>query len=163
MVPSPSARSRGVARWAAARARLRDEWRAAERGDASRVPGRAPSPPWAPMISGWMPSAPSRLVHFAEMRLRLALCCLATFATSAAAEGSRVLWARSCDFTAATCGGAWQRRQVFEAERWCRAARTFAVNQALTPEGRQAAWAKGSVVEYQCLPDTVDPRVPRGK
>jgi hypothetical protein len=30
-------------------------------------------------------------------------------------------------------------------------------NEALTPEGRTAAIARGTVVEYQCLPDTTAP------
>ncbi len=37
------------------------------------------------------------------------------------------------------------------------------VNQALRPEGRRAAGVEGTVAEYQCLPDTVDPRGPKGK
>jgi hypothetical protein len=52
------------------------------------------------------------------------------------------------------CDGEWQRRQTYEAERWCRATRTIAVNQALTPEGKVANPA-GTVVEYECLPETV--------
>ena len=61
------------------------------------------------------------------------------------------------------CDGEWQRQQTYEAERWCRAAWTTRVNQALTPEGRAAARPKGTVWEYQYLPDTVDPRGPKGK
>jgi hypothetical protein len=60
-----------------------------------------------------------------------------------------------------TCAGDWQRRQTYEAERWCRAARTTLVDQALTPEARETAMRKGSVVEYQCLPESTDPRRPK--
>lgn len=91
------------------------------------------------------------------------LCWLLALATSALAEGAWVLWARPCDAGTPVCGGEWQRRQTYEAERWCRAARTVAVNQALTLEGIKAAIARGTVVEYQCLPDTADPRGPKGK
>ncbi len=34
---------------------------------------------------------------------------------------------------------------------------------SLTLEGIRAAWSKGILVEYQCLPDTVDPRGPKGE
>jgi hypothetical protein len=90
------------------------------------------------------------------------LCWLIASATSASAEGAWVLWARPCDIRSQVCGGEWQRRQTYEAERWCRAARTVAVNQALTPEASKAANARGTVVEYQCLPDTVAPPGPTG-
>jgi len=91
------------------------------------------------------------------------LGCLLAVATSAHSDGGWVLWARGCDVKTQVCGGEWRRRQTYEAERWCRAAWTASVNQALTSRGRQAAWAKGTVVEYQCLPDTVDPRGSEGK
>jgi len=90
------------------------------------------------------------------------LCLVFAFATSAFAEGASVLWARTCDVRSQACGGEWQRRETYEADRWCRAAWTAAVNQALTPEGRAVANARGTVLEYQCLPDTVDPRGSKG-
>ena len=82
-------------------------------------------------------------------------------AAAAQADGGWVLWARSCNVKSQTCGGDWQRRETYEAERWCRAARATLVNQALTPEARETAMRKGSVVEYQCLPDSTDPRGPK--
>jgi hypothetical protein len=82
------------------------------------------------------------------------------FTTPAVAADTWVLWARTCDGQSQTCDGKWQRGQTFEAERWCRAARTLAVNEALTPEGRTAAYARGTVMEYQCLPDTEAPGGP---
>jgi hypothetical protein len=91
------------------------------------------------------------------------LGCFLALAPCAPAEGAWVLWARACDLGSQVCGGEWQRRQTNEAERWCRAAWTAGVNQALTPEGIQAAWRKGTVWEYQCLADTVDPCGPKGK
>ena len=92
--------------------------------------------------------------------MTLVLCCLA-IATAAHADGGWVLWARSCNVKTETCGSDWQRRQTYEAERWCRAARATLVNQALTPEARETAMKRGTVVEYQCLPDSTDPRGPK--
>lgn len=90
------------------------------------------------------------------------LCWVLALATSAGAEGAWVLWARTCDVRSQVCGGEWQRGRTYEAERWCRADRTAFINQALTPKGIKAANARRAVVEYQCLPDTVDPRGPDG-
>ena len=89
-----------------------------------------------------------------------AICVSLALTPSASAEGAWVLWARTCDVRRQVCGGEWQRRARYEAERWCRADRTRAVNEALTPAGREAA--KGTVVEYECLPDNADPRGPKG-
>ena len=83
---------------------------------------------------------------------------LVTASFSAGADGSSVLWARSCDINSQVCDGEWRRQRAYEAERWCRAAASDAVNQGLTPEGFQAAMRRGAVVEYQCLPDGVAPR-----
>jgi hypothetical protein len=90
------------------------------------------------------------------------LCWLLASATSASAEGAWVLWARTCSFKSQVCGGEWQRRETYEAERWCRAARTTAVNKALTAEASKAATRRGTVEEYQCLPDTVAPPEAKG-
>jgi hypothetical protein len=87
---------------------------------------------------------------------------LLALTTSAVAGETWVLWSRTCDVQSPECGGQWRRGQTYEAERWCRAARTLAVNEALTPEGRTAAIAKGAVVEYQCLLETASPGVPKG-
>ena len=88
------------------------------------------------------------------------LCWVLAVLSSAGAEGAWVLWARPCDVRSQICGGEWQRRATYEDERWCRADRTRAVNEALTPAVRKAA--KRTVVEYECLPDNADPRAPKG-
>jgi hypothetical protein len=88
---------------------------------------------------------------------------LAIATSSALADGTSVLWSRACDIRNAVCDGEWQRVQAYEAERWCRAARIAAVDWGLTIKGRQTAERRGAVMEYQCLPDTVDPRGPKGK
>ncbi|MFI5374509.1 MAG: hypothetical protein ACHQ8D_07755 [Candidatus Rokuibacteriota bacterium] len=90
------------------------------------------------------------------------LSCLVG-ATSAHSEGAWVLWARTCNVKTQTCTGPWRRRDTYEAERWCRAARTTLVNQAFTQEGRETAETRGTLVEYQCLPGSVDPPGPTGK
>jgi hypothetical protein len=99
------------------------------------------------------------------MRLALLTLLLGSLAvaTSADAEGEWVLWARPCDVKSQTCAGEWRRRQTYEAERWCRAARTTLVNQAFTREGWENAATKGKVTEYQCLPGSVDPGGPAPK
>jgi hypothetical protein len=94
--------------------------------------------------------------------LALLLGCLAV-AASADAEGGWVLWARTCGVESQTCAGHWRRRQTYEAERWCRAARTTLVNQAFTRKGWETTVAKGEVTEYQCLPSSVDPAGPAPK
>jgi hypothetical protein len=95
-------------------------------------------------------------------RLLLALLCLLGLAASAHADSAWVLWARTCDLKSERSGD-YQRRQTYEAERWCKAAWTARVNEALTPEGTQAAVTKGTVTEYQCLLDTIDLAGPKGK
>jgi hypothetical protein len=89
------------------------------------------------------------------MTRRVALIMLLGLSVSApvAAAETWVLWARPCDLAGQTCTGDWQRRETFDAERWCKAALTTAVNKALTPEARQAALTKGVVLEYRCLPE----------
>jgi hypothetical protein len=94
-------------------------------------------------------------------RVLLALVCRLA-ATSAHADSAWVRWARTCDLKSQRCGD-YQRRQTYEAERWCKAAWTAWVNQTLTPEGTQAAVAKGLVTEYQRRPDTIDLAGSRGK
>ena len=93
----------------------------------------------------------------------LVLCGLALASSLGAAEGSWVLWSRPCSVADQTCTGKWERRQVYEAERWCRAARTAAVNQAFTPEGQKLVRERGMVSDFQCLPESADPREPKPK
>jgi hypothetical protein len=96
-------------------------------------------------------------------RIALAVLSCLVGATSAHSEGAWVLWARTCNVKTQTCTGPWRRRDTYEAERWCRAARTTLVNQAFTQEGRETAETRGTLVEYQCLPGSVDPPGPTGK
>jgi len=90
------------------------------------------------------------------------LCWVLASATATAAEGAWILWARTCNVKSQVCGGEWQRRETYEAERWCRAARATAINKAFTPEAIKAATARGTIDEYQCLPDTTAPAEGKG-
>jgi hypothetical protein len=96
-------------------------------------------------------------------RFALAVLGCLVAATSAHSEAGWVLWARTCSVKTQTCTDSWRRRDTYEAERWCRAARTTLVNQAFTQEGRQNAQTRGTIEEYQCLPGSVDPAGPTGK
>ena len=102
------------------------------------------------------------------MRLRgLALAVAAlvslTSAWSARADGSWVLWTRTCSVKAQPCSAEWRKRQTYEAERWCRAARTTLINQAFSQEAQELTAARGTLIDYQCLPESVDPREAKGK
>ena len=77
-----------------------------------------------------------------------------------AAEEKWVLWERPLDAKGEKQGD-WRRGQVFDAERWCKGAMTTAVNQALNTTAQVGA--KPRFAEYQCLPDSVDPRTAKGK
>lgn len=88
------------------------------------------------------------------------LCWMLPVVSSAGAEGAWVLWARQCDVISQVCDGEWQRRGTYEAERWCQADRTRAINQGLTLAARKAA--RRTVVEYDCLPAPTDPGGPKG-
>jgi hypothetical protein len=92
------------------------------------------------------------------MRMVVGSLLLVVGISVAYAAGGWVLWARTCDLKSQQCDGPWQRWQTYEAERWCRAARTSVINHALTDEARKAAARRGTVLEYQCFPETVDPR-----
>jgi hypothetical protein len=86
-----------------------------------------------------------------------------TGAWSTHADGSWVLWTRTCSVKAQPCGAEWRKRQTYEAERWCRAARTTLINQAFSQEAQELTAARGTLIDYQCLPESVDPREAKGK
>jgi hypothetical protein len=86
-----------------------------------------------------------------------------TGAWSARADGSWVLWTRTCSVKAQPCSAEWRKRQTYEAERWCRAARTTLINQAFSQEAQELTAARGTLIDYQCLPESVDPREAKGK
>lgn len=65
------------------------------------------------------------------------------------ADGDWVLWARTCDLRTPQCEAPWSRSATFEAERWCRAARTSRTNDTL----REAAQTgRRTIREYACRP-----------
>jgi hypothetical protein len=80
-------------------------------------------------------------------------------AGAAPAETGWTLWERPIDAATGQPRRDWQRRESFDAERWCRGAMTTAINQAFragSPGGRRDA--KREVSEYQCLPEGADPQ-----
>jgi len=84
----------------------------------------------------------------------------------AAAEEKWVLWGRPLDDTGEQQGD-WSRGPVFESERWCKGAMTYAINQTLSKNQAQSKTQKnrsgGNLAEYQCLPESADPRTTKGK
>lgn len=74
------------------------------------------------------------------------------------------LWERPVDPATGQPQTEWQRTRVFEAERWCKGAMTTAINQTLqagSKGGRRDSKAK--VLEYQCHPESEDPRGPTNR
>ena len=83
----------------------------------------------------------------------------------AAAEEKWVLWDRPLDNKGQRQGD-WRRGPVFDAERWCKGAMTTAINQALTQQAQSQTApvrTKPTLSEYQCFPESVDPRKAKGK
>ena len=75
------------------------------------------------------------------------------------ADGNWVLWARRCDLRTPQCEAPWYRFATFEAERWCRGARTSRTNDAL----REAAeTGRRTIREYECRPDSAPPPEAKG-
>ena len=80
------------------------------------------------------------------------------------AETGWTLWERPIDAATGQPRRDWQRRESFDAERWCRGAMTTAINQTFragSPGGRRNA--KGEVREYQCLPEGAKPQGATGR
>ncbi len=72
----------------------------------------------------------------------------------AQADGGWVLWGRTCDAGRAQCEAPWSRSGTFEAERWCLAARTSHINDAIRRAVRNRL---RTVQQYECRPDTAPP------
>ena len=95
-----------------------------------------------------------------QARISLAaLCALLALVGSAHGQNGWVLWARAMDARTGQPDGAWQRRQAFDAERWCRGEMTRAINRTLGAQWKDGRWnPQAKVVEFQCLPEGEDPR-----
>lgn len=101
------------------------------------------------------------------MRARIALVglgVLLALAPSAQGQDGWALWERPVDPRTGQPGGDWQRRQTFEAERWCRGEMTRSINRTLGAQWKDGRWnPRAKVLEFQCLPETEDPRRPTAK
>jgi hypothetical protein len=83
----------------------------------------------------------------------------------AAAEEKWVLWDRPLDSNGRQQGD-WRRGPMFDGERWCKGAMTTAINQALTRQAQSQnapVRTKPTLSEYQCFPESADPRTAKGK
>ncbi|HSE04134.1 MAG TPA: hypothetical protein VLK35_08300 [Methylomirabilota bacterium] len=80
-------------------------------------------------------------------------------AGAAHAQSAWVLWERPVPADSRQPPGAWQRREVFDAERWCKGAMTRAINQTLASTVKDGRWdPHAKISEFQCQPDGADPR-----
>jgi hypothetical protein len=69
------------------------------------------------------------------------------------AQSAWALWERPVDAVTGQPRGAWQRGELFEAERWCKGAMTRAINQTLAAGAKEGKGdPKAPLSEYQCLP-----------
>jgi hypothetical protein len=110
-----------------------------------------------------------RPLEWMVRRLVLPLLCLLPFAASAPAEGAWVLWAevqtgsvRGLE-AAMKIEAAFDTRQACEQSRGAILDRMRARPDSVVRQQTSEVLLPGSITRYVCLPDTVDPRGPKGE
>jgi hypothetical protein len=91
-------------------------------------------------------------------RASLVVVLLLTSVATASAECARVLWLQGPQTLSAT--GAWQTRKESEAEHRRREAAVAEYRRELQRRGEPLSGGAGVLL---CLPDTIEPRAPKGK
>ena len=99
------------------------------------------------------------------MRLLLALLCLLALATSAQTEGTWMLWMMGASSPWDSVGTFPTREQCMEAlHQQAQAVEKLGLKVTEdAPDGSFAATDADRDIRGQCLPDTIDPRGPKGK
>jgi hypothetical protein len=99
------------------------------------------------------------------MRVLLALCCLLALTTSAHAEGAWMLWMMGASSPWDSIGTFPTREQCVEAlHQQAQAVEKLGLKVTEdVPGGSFAATDADRDIRGQCLPDTIDPRGPKGR